>query len=348
MKGKLLYIFPDIDKTILTNVEKFVKIILTIKKGEFEIMNPEIKKIVDNVEKVIVGKTDVIINVLAALLSGGHVLIEDVPGVGKTQLVSAVAKSLNGKFNRIQLTPDIMPSDIIGFSMINPQTKEFEYRQGAAVCNFLLADEINRASPKSQSSLLEVMEEHQISIDGNTYQLPEPFMTLATQNPVETYGTYHLPEAQMDRFIMKISVGYPTKEQEIEILDRLENKENDVQLEAVMNISDVLKLKKQTEEVFVSDEIKVYIVEVVSATRNTPYVKLGASPRASIALMKASRAYAFINGRDFVTPEDVKKMVVPVLAHRIILSQKGKAVFATNEYAASEISGEVKVPTTRK
>ena len=172
-------------------------------------MDERIAKLIENIEKVIVGKTEPITKIITAMLCEGHVLIEDVPGVGKTQLVSALAKSVDGIFNRIQLTPDVMPSDIVGFSMVNQVTRELEYKQGAAMCNFLLADEINRASPKSQSSLLEVMEEHQISIDGNTHVLPTPFMTLATQNPVETYGTYHLPEAQMDRFIMKISMGYP-------------------------------------------------------------------------------------------------------------------------------------------
>lgn len=310
-------------------------------------MNSEIKKVIDNVEKVIVGKTDVVVNVLTALLSGGHVLIEDVPGVGKTKLVSAIAKSLNGKFNRIQLTPDVMPSDIVGFSMINPQTRELEYHEGVAMCNFLLADEINRASPKAQSSLLEIMEEYQISLDGKTFVLPKPFMTLATQNPVETYGTYHLPEAQMDRFLMKISIGYPTKEQEMEILSRKEKNEDVNSISSVMDIKDVENLKKQVEEVFVSDEIKSYILDVVTATRNSPFVKLGASPRASIALMKASKAYAFINGKDFVTPEDVKKMVVPVIAHRIILSPKGKSAFASNELATEEICNKVPVVTTR-
>ena len=181
-------------------------------------MNNAIEKLAENIEKVIVGKREVIENVIAAMLCDGHILLEDVPGVGKTQLVSALAKSVDGKFNRIQLTPDIMPSDIVGFSMLDKETGEFQYRSGAAMCNFLLADEINRASPKAQSSLLEVMEEHQISLDGKTFELPKPFMTLATQNPVETYGTYHLPEAQMDRFIIKISIGYPAKSDELEIL----------------------------------------------------------------------------------------------------------------------------------
>ena len=188
-------------------------------------MDERITRLISNIEKVIVGKTEPITKIITAMLCEGHVLIEDVPGVGKTQLVSALAKSVDGKFNRIQLTPDIMPSDIVGFSMVNQVTRELEYKEGAAVCNFLLADEINRASPKSQSSLLEVMEEHQISIDGKTHILPKPFMTLATQNPVETYGTYHLPEAQMDRFIMKISMGYPAFEDELQIMENGERKD---------------------------------------------------------------------------------------------------------------------------
>lgn len=309
-------------------------------------MNEEIRKLVDNVEKVIVGKTDVIVNVITALLSGGHVLIEDVPGVGKTQLVSAVARSMDGKFNRIQLTPDIMPSDIVGFSMINPQTRQFEYHQGVAMCNFLLADEINRASPKAQSSLLEIMEEYQISLDGNTYKLPEPFMTLATQNPVETYGTYHLPEAQMDRFLMRITVGYPSKEQEIEILNRMEHDQPIRDVEKVMDIQSVIRLREQAEKTAVSDKIKNYILDIVNTTRGSVFVKLGASPRASLALMRSAKSYAFICGRDFVTPDDVKRMTVPVLSHRLILSPKGKAEFDDNDKAVREIVSTVPVPTT--
>ncbi len=308
-------------------------------------MNEQIEKIVNNVEKVIVGKTEVIVNVLTALLSGGHILIEDVPGVGKTKLVWALARSINGQFNRIQLTPDIMPSDIVGFSMINSQTRELEYHHGVAMCNFLLADEINRASPKAQSSLLEIMEENQISLDGKTYPLPRPFMTFATQNPVETYGTYHLPEAQMDRFLMKISIGYPTKEQEIEILNRKETDEKSLEIQPVTDVSNIISLKEQAEKVYVSNEIKGYILDIISATRDSQYVKLGASPRGSIALMKASKSYAFINGRDFVTPDDVKKMTTNVISHRIILSPKGKATFSSNELAVDELLKTVSVPT---
>lgn len=333
----------------MTNAKKFVKIKLNLREENLRVnktMNGQIEKIINNVEKVIVGKTDVIVNVLTALLSGGHILIEDVPGVGKTQLVWALARSLNGQFNRIQLTPDIMPSDIVGFSMINPQSRELEYHQGVAMCNFLLADEINRASPKAQSSLLEIMEENQISLDGKTYDLPHPFMTLATQNPVETYGTYHLPEAQMDRFLMKISIGYPSKSQELEILNRKESSKN-VEIQPVMDISELLKLKEQAENVYVSNEIKEYILDIVSATRNSEFVKLGASPRGSIALMKSAKSYAFINGRDFVTPDDVKKMTSAVISHRLILSPKGKSNFSSNELCVEEILKNVTVPTTK-
>lgn len=307
-------------------------------------MNSRVEKIVENIEKVIVGKRDVIINVIAAMLCEGHVLIEDVPGVGKTQLVSALARSVDGSFNRIQLTPDIMPSDIVGFSMINKDTGELEYRSGAAMCNFLLADEINRASPKAQSSLLEVMEEHQISLDGKTFTLPSPFMTLATQNPVETYGTYHLPEAQMDRFIIKISIGYPGKGDELEILSRSEHGTTATQLESVTTVEEISALQKQANEVRVSDEVRDYILELVSATRNNEFLKLGASPRGSIALLRMAKAIAFCEGRDFVTPDDVKRIITSVLAHRVILSPKGKSKFASQEEAVQHIASFVKVP----
>ncbi len=307
-------------------------------------MSSKVDIIVENVEKIIVGKRDPIEKVIAAMLCGGHVLIEDVPGVGKTQMVSALAMSVDGKFNRIQLTPDIMPSDIVGFSMINPQTRELEYKQGAAMCNFLLADEINRASPKSQSSLLEVMEEHQISLDGQTYDLPAPFMVLATQNPVETYGTYHLPEAQMDRFLMKISMGYPTADEELEIISRSETGTEKRTVEPVMTVRDVADMMKEAAEVIIAPSIKNYIIDIVNATRNSDYVKLGVSPRGSIALMRSSKAYAYVKGRNYVVPDDVKHVMSDVLAHRLMLSPKGKSAFPTNEAAMEQIALTVKAP----
>lgn len=307
-------------------------------------MNTEIEKIVNNIEKVIVGKREVVVKVIVAVLSQGHVLIEDVPGVGKTQLVSALARSVDGSFNRIQLTPDIMPSDIVGFSMLDRDTREFEYKPGAAMCNFLLADEINRASPKAQSALLEVMEEHQISLDGSTYKLPVPFMTLATQNPVETYGTYHLPEAQMDRFIMKVSVGYPTKEDELTVMLRTENDNPINFIGSVCSVADIERLQNEVKSVLVSDEVREYIIRLVDATRTSEYIKLGASPRGSIALLKSSKALAYIEGRNYVTPNDVKSMITCVLAHRLILSPKGKAKYETQEAAIEAIASSVWVP----
>lgn len=308
-------------------------------------MDSRIEKLINNIEQVIVGKTEPITKIITAMLCEGHVLIEDVPGVGKTQLISALARSVDGKFNRIQLTPDIMPSDIVGFSMVNQVTHELEYKQGAAMCNFLLADEINRASPKSQSSLLEVMEEHQISIDGQTHILPTPFMTLATQNPVETYGTYHLPEAQMDRFVMKISMGYPAYEDELHIMENGEHSSNRAKmLTPVMTTGDISQLIEEVKKVEVKPSVRKYILDIVTATRNSQYVRLGVSPRGSIALLRTSKAYAFINGRNYVVPDDVKAVMSETLAHRMILSPKGKSAFESNEQALQGISMTVQSP----
>lgn len=308
-------------------------------------MDAKIEALTDNVEKVIVGKRTPIVQTVAALLIGGHVLLEDVPGVGKTQLAAALAKSVNGTFSRVQMTPDIMPSDITGFSMLNRETGDFEYRKGAAFCNFLLADEINRASPKAQSSLLEVMEERQVSIDGNTYALPSPFMVIATQNPVETYGTYHLPEAQMDRFSMKISMGYPTASEESEILDRNENDNPITRIAAVLSTEDIISLQEQVKKVRASQNVKDYIIAVSNATRSDEGIKLGVSPRGSIALYKSAKAWAFMDGRDFITPQDVKDCCICTLAHRIMLSPKGKSIYETQENAFVKILERVPVPT---
>lgn len=308
-------------------------------------MDAKIQALIDNIEKVIVGKRTPIVQTVAALLTGGHVLLEDVPGVGKTQLAAALAKSVNGTFSRVQMTPDIMPSDITGFSMLNRETGDFEYRKGAAFCNFLLADEINRASPKAQSSLLEVMEERQVSIDGATYALPAPFMVIATQNPVETYGTYHLPEAQMDRFSMKISMGYPTASEESEILDRNENENPITRIAAVLSTDDIIAVQEQVKKVRASQNVKDYIISVSNATRSDEGIKLGVSPRGSIALYKSAKAWAFMDGRDFITPQDVKDCCVCTLAHRIMLSPKGKSMYETQENAFVKILERVPVPT---
>lgn len=308
------------------------------------VQNEKMAAVIRNVEKIIIGKRSSIELLLVAMLTGGHVLIEDVPGVGKTQMVSAVAHSCNGKFNRLQLTPDVMPSDITGFNMIHPATRETEFRPGAVFCNFLLADEINRSSPKTQSALLEIMEEGQLSMEGVTYRLPQPFMVLATQNPVETYGTYHLPEAQMDRFLLKISMGYPEKEDELAILHRDENAVPE-KLTPVISCEDVEALKQQVLQVACHERISEYIVRIAEETRNSEYIRLGASPRASLALYRAGRAYALLNGRSYVLPDDVKFLVPYVLSHRLLLSPKGKSVMETTENALEHVLRNVAVPT---
>lgn len=304
----------------------------------------KIKALINNVEKIIVGKRNIIELVVSAMLAGGHVLIEDVPGVGKTQLVSALASSCRGQFGRLQMTPDIMPTDITGFSMINTITKETEFKKGATFCNFLLADEINRSSPKSQSALLEVMEERQVSVDGITYELPKPFMVLATQNPIETFGTYHLPEAQMDRFIIKLSIGYPSKKEELDILLRNENNIQPKQLSQIISCDDIVMLSEKVNNVYCSEPIREYIVNITEATRNADLIKLGVSPRGSIAMHKMAKAYAFVKGRDFVLPDDVKTLAPYVFSHRIMLTSKGKSAVSDNEQAIKEILRQVVVP----
>ncbi len=309
-------------------------------------MQKDVRSILDSAAKVIVGKDETILQAVTAMLCGGHVLLEDVPGVGKTQLAAALSKSVGGVFNRIQLTPDIMPSDITGYSVVNQADGTLEYREGAAICNFLLADEINRASPKVQSALLEIMEEHQISLDGQTHVLPEPFMVIATQNPVETYGTYHLPEAQMDRFFMKISMGYPTLQEEFAILDR-NGEKNPISniTEPVVATAQVCELQRQVTEVRVSDAVKSYILAIVRATRESDLTTLGVSPRGSIACFKAVRASAFVHGRSFATPDDVKALAIPVLAHRILLSPKGRNSLGSPEALVQQLLDTIPVPS---
>lgn len=302
------------------------------------------KGIISNVEKVILGKQEAVELALIALACGGHVLIEDVPGVGKTSLVSSVAKSIACSFKRIQFTPDILPSDITGFSIYNPKTGEFEFKAGAVMSNIVLADEINRTSPKTQASLLEVMEEHQVTVDDVTYKVPEPFMVLATQNPVEYLGTYPLPEAQLDRFTLKISLGYPSPADESLILSRFKTDNPLVTLEPVADGNYVLYLQKLIREIHVDESLNRYIVDIVVATRKHPDVVLGASPRGSLNLFRASQAWAFYNGRDFVLPDDIKKMVLPVLSHRIFLKQEAKLKKISAEDILRDIVKNVKVP----
>lgn len=304
-------------------------------------MNEKIEKLIGNIEQVILGKRAVIEKIVCAMLAEGHVLIEDVPGVGKTLLAQTLAKSVSGSFRRIQFTPDLMPSDVIGYTAIDINSGVSEYREGAAMCNFLLADEINRTSPKVQSALLEAMEEKQISVDGVTHALPVPFMTLATQNPIETYGTYHLPEAQLDRFLMRVSIGYPDRAAELRMLDSMPQ---NVEIPPVMSLEELLSLRAQAKQISVADTIKVYILSIVNATRSNPQlVKLGASPRASIALYKAAQTMALMNDRAFVTPDDVKTVAASVLSHRIILVE-GQQQFASAEQLIGKILEDIAVP----
>jgi len=283
-----------------------------------------LKRVLYNVEKIIVGKRHAIELVLTTLACRGHALIEDVPGVGKTSMVSALARSVNGSFKRIQFTPDIMPSDITGFSAFNPKSGDFEYRPGAVMSQFILADEINRTSPKTQSSLLEVMEESQVTVDGQSYAVPQPFIVLATQNPVEYLGTYPLPEAQLDRFFMKVSLGYPNAAEESRMLERFREGDPMLSLEHVAEGEDIKNIQEMVEKIFVSVDINNFIVNLTRHTREHENVVLGASPRASLCLFKASQAWALYNSRDFVTPDDVIAMAPHVLEHRIILKQEAK------------------------
>ena len=281
--------------------------------------------IADNVEKVIVGKRTQIELVVCALLCRGHVLIEDIPGVGKTSLVSALAKSIGCTFRRIQFTPDILPSDITGFSMFNQKTNEFEYREGAVMSQIILADEINRTSPKTQASLLEAMEESKVTVDGITYELPKPFIVLATQNPVEYLGTYPLPEAQLDRFFVKVTLGYPDFAEESKILTKHTTNETPLEtLHAVATSEDIVAMQKQVANIHVDPKINDYIVTLVTMTRHDENIALGGSPRASICLYKAAQANAYLLGRDYVTPDDVQRMAPHVLEHRLLMKQDAK------------------------
>ena len=303
-------------------------------------MNSKVEQLIGNIERVIIGKRPVIEKVVCAMLAGGHVLIEDVPGVGKTLLAETLAKSVSGSFGRIQFTPDLMPSDVVGYTAVDMNSGRSEYRPGAAMCNFLLADEINRSSPKVQSALLEAMEELQISVDGKTYKLPVPFMTLATQNPIETYGTYHLPEAQLDRFLMRISVGYPDRAAEMKMLDIMPQR---VEISPVMSLEELLQLRGKAAEVAVSDKVKAYILSLVSATRNMPQVKRGVSPRGSIALFRCAQAMALMNDRDYATPDDVKSVAGAVLSHRLILAA-GQTDYSAALDVIDGLLGSVPVP----
>jgi MoxR-like ATPase len=280
--------------------------------------------VIDNVERVIVGKREVIELLLVALLCEGHVLIEDVPGVGKTMLARAMAISLGGQFKRLQCTPDLLPNDVTGVSVYNQKSGEFEFRPGPVFVNILLADEINRATPRTQSALLEAMQEQQVTVDGVTRPLPRPFLVLATQNPVEYEGTFPLPEAQLDRFLMRLEVGYPSPEDEKFLLTHLGREHPITQIGAVVDGAAILDLQKECWDVYVDETLRDYIIRLITATRSHPDLALGASPRASLALFKTAQALAALRGRDHVLPDDVKYLVPPTLTHRLIVKPEAE------------------------
>jgi MoxR-like ATPase len=302
----------------------------------------QIERVVRNVETVIIGKRQSVELVLLALLARGHVLLEDVPGVGKTSLVSAIAKSVDCGFKRIQFTPDLMPSDVTGFSIYNQKTGEFEFRPGAVMSNLVLADETNRASAKTQAALLEAMEEKQVTVDSVTYRLEEPFMVMATQNPLESFGTYPLPEAQIDRFLLKLSMGYPTIEEEQQILHG--GSRAKAALRPVISREETLELQQLADRVWVDPAVERYVVEIVAATRQNPRITLGSSPRGSIALYAAAKVLALFRGRGYVIADDVKYLAPFVLGHRITLSHEAKSEGLDANTLIREIVGQVLPP----
>ena len=301
--------------------------------------------LLDNISKVIIGKEEAVEYALIALLCNGHVLIEDVPGVGKTTLASALAKSLACSFRRIQFTPDLMPSDVTGFTLVNFKTGEMEYKEGAVMSQVVLADEINRTSPKTQSALLEVMEEQQVTVDGVTHPLPKPFIVLATQNPGEFVGTYPLPEAQMDRFFLRISIGYPTVEQEMDVLERYSGVVKPMAtIEPVCTAQDIIALQEMVKQVYCSPEVRMYVATLVAATRQEPALALGASTRAAIALIHGAQACAMLAGRDYIIPEDVQHMTLPVLSHRLVLSAESRMKGVTAQSVVMKVLKNTPVP----
>lgn len=280
----------------------------------------EIQRIKENVEKVLVGKSEVLDLVLTAMVAGSHVLLEDVPGTGKTVMAKTLAKSVDAEFSRIQFTPDLLPADVTGLNVYNQKSGEFVLKKGPVFGNIILADEINRATPRTQSSLLECMEEHQVTIDGVSYALEAPFIVIATENPIETAGTFPLPEAQLDRFLMKLSMGTPTLEEEVAIMNRFMKENPAEQVEAVCDKELLIKAQKEYKNVYIHKDLVQYIAQIVEATRKNPNIITGVSPRGTLAMLNAVRSYAYVVGRNYVTPEDIKYLAVPVLAHRITTS----------------------------
>ncbi|MGE6489977.1 AAA family ATPase [Paenisporosarcina sp. NPDC076898] len=307
----------------------------------------KIHAIVDNIERVMIGKREIAELSVVALIAQGHVLLEDVPGVGKTMMVRALAKSVGAQFKRIQFTPDLLPSDVIGVSIYNPKDMEFQFRPGPIMGNIVLADEINRTSPKTQSALLEGMEEASVTIDGETMMIPKPFFVMATQNPIEYEGTYPLPEAQLDRFLLKLRMGYPSHAEEIEVLKRAEKSAPIEDLNAAISLEDLILLQKEVKDIVVDDTIKNYIVDLANRTRKDSYIYLGVSPRGSLALMRASQAFAMLKGRDFVTPDDIQYLAPFVFSHRMILRSEARYDGITPEEIVERILAKTNVPIKR-
>ena len=308
-------------------------------------MNFELgKKIIENISRVVIGKTDSLELLMVALLADGHVLLEDVPGVGKTLVTKCLAKSIKGSFKRIQFTPDLLPADVTGFNVYDQKSGQFKFQSGPVLTNILLADEINRAIPRTQSSLLESMEERQVSIDGQTIPLPKPFLVLATQNPIELEGTFPLPEAQLDRFLFKIRLGYPNKTEEIAILERFQKDDPLMTLEPVAGPEQLCQMQQQRKEIKISAAVREYITNIVAATRNHESLRFGSSPRGSLGLMRAAQGLAALRGRNYALPDDIKELLVPVLAHRIILSEEAKLSGENPEHILEEIISRISVP----